>query len=202
MREPQLGGYLTIGEPLPLPEEDRLALLVGQSGERLVESEQLVARRLGSGDEILNSLEIRGALEPRTTVRGALTRETDVVRDLEELRLRGLRLEAVHQAPARVQIRRLHGVFRLLGRAEQAKAVQVDPAMVLVEEFFGELGRRAHPPSLEERSGRVVPQKGQATSRQSSMRMSKLSPLSGSTVHVSSRTWYPVTTPPPCGVST
>ena len=110
------------------------------------------------------------------------------MRDLEEPRLRSLRLEPVHEAPAGVQVGRLHGVVGLLGRAELAQAVQVDPAVVLVEEFFGELGRLAHLPSLEEASGGVVPQKSQATSRQSSIRMSKLSPPSGSTVQVSERT--------------
>jgi len=188
LRDLQLRGDLPVGEALPLAQEDGMALLLGEAGERVVEPEELVAGGLGSGDGVLHRLEILRPLVPRAPVRRAAPGEADVVRDREEPRLGDIRLEPVVQAAAGVQVGRLHGVLGLFARAQLAQAVRVDSAVMLVEELFRELRSRGHPRSLEEGYRPVVPRKGQATSRQSSMRMSKLSPPSCSTVHVSSST--------------
>jgi hypothetical protein len=137
-----------------------MALLLGKVGEGLVEPEELVPGSFGSGDDVLHGLEILGPLDPGATVRGALPREAHVVRHLEEPGLGQLGLEPVPEAPAGVQIGRLDGILRLFGRAELAQAVEVDSAVVLVEEIFGELRRRGHLPSLEEAPVRVVPRMG------------------------------------------
>ena len=59
---------------MPLAQENRAALLVGEAGEGVVEPEELVARSLRSGDGVLHGLQVVRPLHTRAAIRGALAR--------------------------------------------------------------------------------------------------------------------------------
>ena len=63
------GADLAVGEPLPLAQEDRLALPVRNAAERVGEADQLDRRALGRGDRLLQEGDVLDALEPAAAAR-------------------------------------------------------------------------------------------------------------------------------------
>src|SRR5207245_5289848 len=137
--ELQLLGNLAIGEPLPLAQQDRAALVLRHRLERVLEPDQLVrAPVVLRRDDLLQHLEVVRALDPAATPRGAAARKADVLGDLEQPRLLGFGHDAPLQAAEGVHERRLDGVLRLLARAQLVDAVVVDlPRVALVERTRG-----------------------------------------------------------------
>ena len=95
---------------------------------------------VGSRGSRLEDGGVLRVLERAPAARGAQPAEADVLGDPEEPRRPLFRARAPVEAPARVQICRLECVLRLLWRAEDAQAVPVDPARMLLEKLLGGLG--------------------------------------------------------------
>jgi hypothetical protein len=128
LRQLQAACDLGVRETLPLTEEDRAPLLLGQARERVGQPDELVPVMRGRGDGLLQELDVLHALEPRTPAGRAEARQADVLGDAEEPRRVDLGPDSVLEAAAGVQVGGLERVLGLLGRAEEAEAVSVDPA--------------------------------------------------------------------------
>src|SRR5207237_1353782 len=79
-------------ESLPLPQQERVPLLLGHLLERIRQADQLVGVELARRQDVLDRVEVAGALDPPPPPRGALARQTDVVGELVQagrLELRG-----------------------------------------------------------------------------------------------------------------
>ena len=119
---------LAVRQALPLPEQDRPALALGEAHERVREADERVVRTVGSGHRLLENCDVPDPLETFTTPCRADPGEAHVPRDMEEPRGAGPGAGAAAEASAGVQIGRLHGVLGLLRRAEEPQAVAVQPA--------------------------------------------------------------------------
>src|SRR5918994_7333066 len=114
LRDAQLGGHFAIGESLPLTEEDGATLLVGEAGEGVLDSEELVPLMVARGDRLLDHLDVVARFEAGAPRLRAEPRDALVLCHLQEPRLGRLRLEAAHEVAAGTQVRRLDGVLGLL----------------------------------------------------------------------------------------
>ena len=134
MRKLELLGDLLVGEPLPLAEQKRAALLLGHSLEGIAQAEKLVALVASRGHEILDRFQIAGRLDEPAPVAHALPGQADVLRD----RVQPCRLELGDnpspETHERVHEGRLNGVLSLFAVTELAEAKGVDLALVALVE--------------------------------------------------------------------
>ena len=137
LRDLELGGHLAIGEALPLPQQDRAALLLRHRRECVLDPDQLVSLAARARDDLLDHLKVARALDLAAAPRRAPSRETHVLGDLEQPRGLGLRHDAAAERSERVHERRLDGVLRLLARAELVLAVAQDLRSVTLVETLG-----------------------------------------------------------------
>ena len=130
-------GDLAIGEALPLPQQDRAALLLGHRCERVLDPDQLVALATRAGDDLLDHAEVAGALDLAAAPRRAPAGQADVLGDLEQPRRLGLRHDTPAERAERVHERRLDGVLRFLARPELVVAVALDLRGVTLVQTLG-----------------------------------------------------------------
>ena len=147
----ELLGDLAIGEPLPLAQQDRAALLLGHRRERILDSDQLVVLPARAGNDLLDDLEVARALDPAATPRRAAAREADVLGDLEQPGRLGLGHDAASERAERVHVRRLDRVLCLFARAELMQAVALELRGVTLVEALGCRRLRGDPGALDKR---------------------------------------------------
>ena len=133
-RQAELLGDLAVGAAAPLAEDERAALQVGHVVERLVEPDELVARAVSPGSDLLQDLRVAQDLVVAPASARAGAAPAGVLGDREE----PVGLEARHDAPLEgaqdEQEGRLRRVLGLFATAELVEAVTVDPVVVALVE--------------------------------------------------------------------
>jgi hypothetical protein len=128
---------------LPLAQQQRAALLLGDDAQRGLEAEELVGVALVCGYPLLDQLHVARRLDESPPVGVPLLGQADVVRDLEEPRRLELGRGPALEPAERVQERRLRRILGLLTVAELMHAEREDlPLMALVEQAGGFTLRR------------------------------------------------------------
>ena len=139
LREAELEGDLGVVEPLPLAENERVALPVRQAVKRSRQIHELFGLALGRGDRVV---ERRLRLEPAAAEGRAAPREADVARDREQPGRLRIRDDAALERAEGVQERRLEGVLRVLAIAQTTQAERVDLLGVALKKLLRVVSRR------------------------------------------------------------
>src|SRR5439155_16236839 len=134
LRQHQLVRDLAVGESLPLTEQERAALLLGQHAEGARQAEELVRVAVVGRDDLLDQLEVARRLDEPPPVGVALLRQADVVRDLEEQRALEFGRRPALETAKRIHEGDLRRVLGLLAVAELVLAERENLALVLLVE--------------------------------------------------------------------
>ncbi len=133
----ELASDLCVGPSLPLAEQERAPLGLGQARKRLLDADEPPVPALGRLCELGQRLRVLRDLAQPSPRTGAMARLALVLRDRQQPRLLELRHDAAPHRAKGLEERRLRRVLGVLARAERAEAVPEDEIGVpLVELRF------------------------------------------------------------------